>query len=89
MLRRIELEVLATVKRGDTISELATTLDHSESYLSRAVADLAKKRLVYIELVKGEKQFVWRHSFAGRIPVQLLDKLLARARKDARRHCPR
>ncbi len=34
MLRRIELEVLATVDRGDTISELATKLDHSKSYLS-------------------------------------------------------
>ena len=30
MLRRIELEVLATVDPGDTISELATKLDHSE-----------------------------------------------------------
>ncbi|WP_255192006.1 MarR family transcriptional regulator [Natronobeatus ordinarius] len=47
MLRRIELEVLATVERGDTISVLATKLDHSESYLSRAVADLAEKGLVY------------------------------------------
>ncbi|WP_254280779.1 MarR family transcriptional regulator [Haloarcula marina] len=47
MLRRIELEVLATVDRGDTISELATKLDHSESYLSRAVADLVEKGLVY------------------------------------------
>jgi len=28
VLRRIELEVLATVDRGDTISELATKLDH-------------------------------------------------------------
>ncbi|EMA65391.1 hypothetical protein C470_00185 [Halorubrum distributum JCM 13561] len=49
MLRRIELEVLATVDRGDTISELATKLDHSESYLSRAVADLVEKGLVYTE----------------------------------------
>ena len=40
MLRRIELEVLATVDRGDTISELATKLEHSESYLSRAVGDV-------------------------------------------------
>lgn len=47
MLRSIELEVLAAVERGDTISELAGKLDHSESYLSRAVADLAEKRLVY------------------------------------------
>ena len=43
MLRRIELEVLVTVDRGDTISKLATKLDHSESYLSRAVADLVEK----------------------------------------------
>ncbi len=49
MLRRIELEVLATVEHGDTISEFATKLDHSESYLSRAVADLAEKGLVYTE----------------------------------------
>ena len=49
MLRRIELEVLATVDRGDTISELATKLDHSESYLSRSVADLVEKGLVYAE----------------------------------------
>jgi DNA-binding MarR family transcriptional regulator len=49
VLRRIELEVLATVDRGDTISELATKLGHSESYLSRAVADLVEKGLVYTE----------------------------------------
>jgi hypothetical protein len=40
MLRRIELEVLATVDCGDTISELATKLDHSKSYFSHAVAEL-------------------------------------------------
>jgi len=44
-----ELEVLATLDRGDTISELATKLDHSESILSRAVADLVEKGLVYTE----------------------------------------
>ncbi|CAM3020176.1 MULTISPECIES: MarR family transcriptional regulator [Halobacterium] len=49
MLRRIELKVLATVDRGDTISELAAKLDHSESYLSRAVGDLVEKGLVYTE----------------------------------------
>ncbi len=49
MLRRIELEVLATVDRGDTITELATKLDHSESYLSRAVGDFVEKGLVYAE----------------------------------------
>ena len=49
MLRRIELEVLAMVDRGDTISELAMKLDHSESYLSRAVADLVEEGLVYTE----------------------------------------
>ena len=49
MLQRIELEVLATVDRGDTISDLATKLDHSESYLSRAVGDLVEKGLVYTE----------------------------------------
>lgn len=49
MLRRIELEVLATVERGDAISEVATKLDHSESYVSRAVADLVEKGLIYTE----------------------------------------
>ena len=49
MLRRIEFEILATIERGDTISELAAKLDHSESYLSRAVGDLVQKGLVYTE----------------------------------------
>ncbi|OYR58047.1 helix-turn-helix transcriptional regulator [Halorubrum halodurans] len=58
MLRRIELEALATVDRGDTISELATKLDHSESYLSRAVADLVEKGLVYTERDGRRKRVV-------------------------------
>ena len=58
MLRRIELEVLATVDRGDTISELAMKLDHSESYLSRAVADLVEKGLVYTERDGRRKRVV-------------------------------
>ncbi|WP_181692647.1 MarR family transcriptional regulator [Natronomonas sp. LN261] len=58
MLRRIELEVLATVERGDTISEIATKLDHSESYLSRAVADLVEKSLVYTERDGRRKRVV-------------------------------
>ncbi|ELZ21056.1 hypothetical protein C475_18898 [Halosimplex carlsbadense 2-9-1] len=58
MLRRIELEVLATVDRGDTISDLATKLDHSESYLSRAVADLIEKGLVYTERDGRRKRVV-------------------------------
>ncbi|OYR56139.1 transcriptional regulator TrmB [Halorubrum sp. Ea1] len=58
MLRRIELEVLATVDRGDTISELATKLDHSESYLSRAVAELVEKGLVYTERDGRRKRVV-------------------------------
>lgn len=58
MLRRIELEVLATVERGDTISEIATKLDHSESYLSRAVADLVEKGLVYTERDGRQKRVV-------------------------------
>ncbi|WP_018257210.1 helix-turn-helix transcriptional regulator [Halomicrobium katesii] len=58
MLRRIELEVLATVDRGDTISELATKLDHSESYLSRAVSDLVEKGLVYTERDGRRKRVV-------------------------------
>ena len=58
MLRRIELEVLATVDPGDTIAELATKLDHSESYLSRAVADLVEKGLVYTERDGRRKRVV-------------------------------
>jgi len=58
VLRRIELEVLSTVDRGDTISELAMKLDHSESYLSRAVADLVDKGLVYTERDGRRKQVV-------------------------------
>jgi DNA-binding MarR family transcriptional regulator len=58
VLRRIELEVLATVERGDTISDLATKLDHSESYLSRAVADLREKGLVYTERDGRRKRVV-------------------------------
>ncbi|WP_050049495.1 helix-turn-helix domain-containing protein [Halanaeroarchaeum sulfurireducens] len=58
MLRRIELEVLATVERGDTISDLAIKLDHSESYLSRAVADLREKGVVYTERDGRRKRVV-------------------------------
>ncbi|MFK8215507.1 helix-turn-helix transcriptional regulator [Haloferax volcanii] len=58
VLRRIELEVLAIVERGDTISELATKLDHSESYLSRAVGDLVEKGLVYTERDGRRKRVV-------------------------------
>ena len=58
MLRRIELEVLATVERGDTISELATKLDHSKSYLSRAVGDLGEKGLIYTERDGRRKQVI-------------------------------
>ncbi|WP_135855117.1 MarR family transcriptional regulator [Halorussus salinus] len=58
MLQSIELEVLATVERGDTISDLATDLDHSKSYLSRAVAGLAEKGLVYTKRNGREKQVI-------------------------------
>jgi DNA-binding transcriptional ArsR family regulator len=58
VLRRIELEVLAIVERGDTISELATKLDHSESYLSRAVTDLVEKGLLYTERDGRRKRVV-------------------------------
>jgi DNA-binding MarR family transcriptional regulator len=58
VLRRIELEVLATVERGDTISELATKLDHSESYLSRAVTDLVEKGLLYAKRDGRRKRVV-------------------------------
>lgn len=46
------------VDRGDTISELATKLDHSESYLSRAVSDLVDKGLAYTELDGRGKRIV-------------------------------
>jgi hypothetical protein len=39
VLRRIDLEILATAERGDVISDLTAKLDHSE--LSCAAADLA------------------------------------------------
>ena len=42
MLRRIELEVLATVNRGDTISDLATNVDH-------AFETVAAERLTSLE----------------------------------------
>jgi len=58
VLRRIELEVLGIIDRGDTISELATKLDHSKSYLSRAVADLVEKGLVYTERDGRRKRVV-------------------------------
>jgi len=58
VLRRVELKVLATVNRGDTISELAAKLDHSESYLSRAVTDLIEKGLVYTERDGRRKRVV-------------------------------
>jgi DNA-binding MarR family transcriptional regulator len=58
VLRRIELEVLAAVDRGDTISDLATKVDHSESYLSRAVGDLAEKGLVNTERDGRRKRVV-------------------------------
>jgi len=51
VLRRIELEVLATIDRCDPITELATKLNHSESYLSCAVGDLVKRGLVYLSIL--------------------------------------
>jgi len=56
VLRRIELEALSTVDRGDTISELATKLDHSESYLSRAVGDLVEKGSSTRNAMAGENE---------------------------------
>jgi len=58
VLRRIELEVLVTVERGDTIVELARKLDHSKSYLSRAVSDLVEKGLLYTERDGRRKRVV-------------------------------
>ncbi|WP_049942151.1 MarR family transcriptional regulator [Haloterrigena turkmenica] len=49
MLRSSELEVLATIERGDTIADLANRLEYSESYVSRVVADLAAKNLLYTD----------------------------------------
>ena len=58
MLRRIELEVLSTIEPGDTVSKLATKLDHSESYLSRTIADLVEKGLVYTERDGRQKRII-------------------------------
>ena len=58
MLRRIELAVLATAERGDTIAELATKVGHSESYLSRAVTDLEAKGLLATERDGRRKRVV-------------------------------
>jgi len=58
VIRRIELEALAIVERGDTISELAMKLDYSESYLSRAVTDLAEKGLLYTQRDGRRKRVV-------------------------------
>lgn len=58
VLRGIELEVLATVDRGDTISDLAGKVDHSESYLSRAVSGLADQGLVSTERDGRRKRVV-------------------------------
>jgi len=49
MLGRIELEVLATAERGDTITQISEKLDHSESYVSRAISDLNEKGLCHTE----------------------------------------
>ncbi|NUC74821.1 MarR family transcriptional regulator [Haloterrigena sp. SYSU A558-1] len=49
MLRSSELEALAAIERGDTIADLAARLEHSESYVSRVVADLAAKNLLYAD----------------------------------------
>jgi len=67
MLGSVGLEILATVERGDTISDIAAELDHSESYISRAVADLAEKGLVYTERNGRRKRVV--HSDARAIEI--------------------
>lgn len=58
MLRSIELDVLATVERGDTISDVAASLDHSESYISRAITTLSAKGLVYTERDGRRKRII-------------------------------
>jgi DNA-binding MarR family transcriptional regulator len=62
VLKQIELDVLATVDRGDAISDLATKLDHSESYISRAVGDLEKKELIHTERDGRHKLVVPTHA---------------------------
>jgi predicted transcriptional regulator len=49
VLGTIELAVLGVVDRGDSVSSIAAKLDRSESYVSRAVADLEEAGLVYAE----------------------------------------
>ncbi|MEF8975590.1 MAG: ArsR family transcriptional regulator [Halapricum sp.] len=58
MLGRIELEVLATTERGDTISDIADELGHSESYVSRAVSSLAEKGLCHTERDGNRKRVI-------------------------------
>lgn len=58
MLGTAELEILATVNRGDSITEIAANLGHSESYVSRAVSTLAEKGLVYTKQEGRRKQVV-------------------------------
>jgi len=57
VLRRIELEALSTVDRGDTISNSRRN-STTASYLSRAVGDLVEKGLVYTERDGRRKQVV-------------------------------
>lgn len=56
MLGTVELEVLAELERGDTVTDLASKLEHSESYVSRAVSDLEERSLVYTE-----RDGRWKH----------------------------
>jgi len=72
VLRRIELEVLATVERGDTISDLASKLGHSESYLSRAVIGLRDKGLVYTERDGRRKRVIPSNSRAVEVYQDLV-----------------
>lgn len=58
MLGRIELELLATTERGDTISDIADELGHSESYVSRAVSSLAEKGLCHTERDGNRKRVI-------------------------------
>jgi DNA-binding transcriptional ArsR family regulator len=48
-LGNAELEILATVEPGETVSDIAARLGYSESYVSRAVTDLADLGLIYTE----------------------------------------
>lgn len=54
----MSFEIFATVERSDAISDIAARLDHSESYVSRAVADLSEKGVVCTERDGRRKRII-------------------------------